>query len=100
MTRRKSSLKYTYLDPGAIELIGDFRLYRDLQDAAPPYVVMAHQVFLPQGKRHFGKDFGKDIHQWIVENYDLIQQFGAEPFTSDRFGIQIYKRKRLNKEVA
>lgn len=92
LTRRESSLKYVYLDPGAIQLIGDFQIYEDLQAAPPPYIVMVHQLFYPQGKAHFGKDFGKDIHQWILNNYSLIKQYGAQPFVTNDFGIQVMKR--------
>ncbi|MDH5763162.1 MAG: glycosyltransferase family 39 protein [Nitrospinota bacterium] len=93
MTRRESSLKYVYLDPGAFQLIGDFQIYEDLQKIRPPYIVLVEQKFSQQGRTHFGKDFGKHILRWIHSNYFLIQQFGAEPFKSEEFGIQIMKRK-------
>jgi hypothetical protein len=93
MTRRENSLKYVYLDPGAIQLIGDQQIYEELQEAHPPYIVMVHQLFYPQGKVRFGKDFGKGIHQWILKNYSLIKQYGAQPFVTEDFGIQILKRK-------
>ena len=95
LTRRESSLKYVYLDPGAFLLIGDYKIYQDLQKAHPPYIVLVEQKFPQQGQTEFGKDFGKHILQWIHENYYLIQQYGAEPFKTDEFGIQILKRKVL-----
>jgi hypothetical protein len=93
MTRRESSLKYIYLDPGAFQLIGDYKIYADLQRIRPPYIVLGEQKFSQQGQTHFGKDFGKHILQWIHENYIVIQQYGAEPFVTEEFGIQILKRK-------
>jgi len=93
MTRRESSLKYIYLDPGAFQLIGDYKIYADLQRIRPPYIVLGEQKFSEQGRTHFGKDFGKHILQWIHENYIVIQQYGAEPFVTEAFGIQILKMK-------
>ena len=93
MTRRKSSLKYIYLDPGALQIFGEHRIYEDLQKAPPPYIVFVEQKFSEQGGANFGKDFGKYIFQWIHENYFIVQQYGAQPFATAEFGIQIFKRK-------
>ena len=92
LTRRESSLKYVYLDPGAFQLIGNYKIYEDLQAAPPPYIILVHQLFYPQGKPHFGKDFGRGVFQWIHENYFIIRQYGAQPFVTEDFGIQILKR--------
>lgn len=93
MTRRESPLKYIYLDPGAFQLIGDFQIYEDLQRIYPPYIVLVEQKFPQQGRTNFGKDFGKPLLQWIYKNYFIIQQYGAQPFVTEDFGIQILKRK-------
>ena len=82
MTRRESSLKYVYLDPGAFQLIGNYQIYEDLQRVRPPYIVLVDQKFPQQGRTNFGKDFGKSILQWIHKDYFLIQQYGAEPFVT------------------
>lgn len=93
MTRRESPLKYVYLDPGALQLIGDYKVYGDLQRIRPPYIVLVEQKFSQQGRTNFGRDFGKHIFQWIHENYFILQQYGAQPFVTEDFGIQILKRK-------
>jgi hypothetical protein len=93
MTRRESPLKYVYLNPGVFQLIGNYQIYEDLQRVRPPYIVLVEQKFPQQGRTNFGKDFGKSILQWIHKDYFLIQQFGAEPFVTEDFGIQILKRK-------
>ncbi len=92
MTRRESSLKYVYLDPGAFQLIGDYQIYEDLQRIRPPYIVLIEQKFPQQGRTNFGKDFGKHILSWIHKNYFIIRQYGAEPFSGKGFGIQILKK--------
>lgn len=98
MTRKKSSLKYIYLDPGALQIIGNYQIYGDLQKNPPPYIIFMDQKFSDQGAANFGKDFGKHIFQWIHENYFVLRQYGAQPFVSDKFGIQILKRKSPHPE--
>ena len=93
MTRRESSLKYIYLNPAVFQLIGDYQIYKDLQRVRPPYIVLVEQKFPQHGRTNFGKDFGKHILQWIHKNYFIIQQYGAQPFVTEDFGIQILKRK-------
>ena len=93
MIRRESSLKYIYLDPGALRIFGDYRIYQDLQTSPPPYIVFVEQKFKEQGGANFGRDFGNHIFQWIHKNYFIIQQYGAQPFVTEDFGIQILKRK-------
>jgi len=93
LTRRESSLKYLYLNPGIFQLIGNYQIYEELQRIRPPYIVLVEQKFSQHGRTDFGKDFGKHILQWIHQNYFIIQQYGAQPFVTEDFGIQILKRK-------
>ena len=93
MTRRESPLKYIYLNPGIFQLIGEYQIREDLKNARPPYIILVEQKFPQHGRTNFGKDFGKETYQWILRNYGLIQQYGAQPFATEDFGIQILKRK-------
>ena len=94
MTRRESPLKYIYLNPAVFQLIGDYQINEDLQKIRPPYIVLVEQKFHQHGQTDFGKDFGRHLLQWIHENYFIIKQYGAEPFKTEDFGIQILKRKK------
>ena len=93
MTRRESSLRYLYLNPGVFQLVGDYQIFEELQKIRPPYIVLVEQKFPQHGRAHFGKDFGESMLLWIHENYFIIQQYGAKPFATENFGIQILKRK-------
>jgi len=95
MTRRESPLKYIYLNPGIFQLIGEYQIREDLKNARPPYIILVEQKFPQHGQTNFGQDFGKATYQWILRNYSLIQQYGAQPFVTEDFGIQILKRKSL-----
>ena len=66
-----------------------------LERSPPPYILLVDQEFPELGFKYFGKDFGADIMDWIVQNYSLEKQFGETPFTSQGFGIQILKQRNV-----
>ncbi len=57
------------------------------------YVAVLQRDTSEQGFSSFGKDYGTDIMGYIQKNYDLQKVFGSFPYTSDRFGIALFKRK-------
>ncbi len=57
------------------------------------YVAVLQRDTTEQGFSSFGKDYGADIMGYILKNYDLLQVFGSFPYTSNRFGIALFKRK-------
>jgi hypothetical protein len=57
------------------------------------YVAVLQRDTTEQGFSSFGKDYGADIMGYILKNYDLQKVFGSFPYTSDRFGIALFKRK-------
>jgi hypothetical protein len=60
------------------------------------YVAVLQRDTTEQGFSSFGKDYGTDIMSYILKNYSLIQLFGSFPYTSNRFGIALFKRKTNN----
>ncbi|HTC21596.1 MAG TPA: hypothetical protein VK859_12155, partial [bacterium] len=57
------------------------------------YVAVLQRDTTDQGFSSFGKDYGTDIMGYILKNYELQKIFGSFPYTSDRFGIALFKRK-------
>ncbi len=92
MARRKSPIKYVNLSPGQWMIVGNDPVLRDLKASAPPYIMLVDQKSPSFGYPYFGKDFGKPIYAWVMNNYSLEKQFGAEPFADKGFGIQILKK--------
>ena len=57
------------------------------------YIVILKRIFYEYGGVRFGIDCHRKAHAWIRDNYQLVKQFGPYPFTSDEFGVAIFKRK-------
>ncbi len=71
----------------------DDYLLRLLRNEPPDYIVMVDRSYFEFDLPLFGRDYGVFINRWIQENYSLIKQIGAEPFTVSGFGIQIYRQR-------
>jgi 4-amino-4-deoxy-L-arabinose transferase-like glycosyltransferase len=99
LSRHPHPLPTLNFNPYNVALFGDQGYLESLQKAASPYILLVHvdAGILVSGKRFFGKDFGQSAYIWIMQNYTLEQQFGAEPFTSQEFGIQLLRKKSLAK---
>ena len=98
LSRHPHPLPTLNFNPYNVALFGDQGYLDSLQKAASPYILLVHvdAGILVSGKRFFGKDFGQNAYAWIMQNYTLEQQFGAEPFSSSEFGIQLLRKKILN----
>jgi hypothetical protein len=94
LSRHPHPLPTLNFNPYNVALFGDQGYLESLQKAASPYILLVHvdAGILISGKRFFGKDFGQNAFTWIMQNYTLEQQFGAKPFSSPEFGIQILRK--------
>lgn len=57
------------------------------------YVALIQRDTSEYGYAIFGKDYAKQLWNYISENYILYKQFGPFPFTSQGFGIALFKRR-------
>jgi len=57
------------------------------------YIAIVYHDLLKFGYRFFGKDFRKDIYQWISEDYASFKLIGKDPVKGEGFGIHLYKLK-------
>ena len=81
-----------------MSIFGEQGYLESLQKASSPYVLLVHDTnILTSEKRLFSKDFGQNAYAWIMQNYTLEQQFGAEPFSSPEFGIQLLRKNSFAK---
>lgn len=75
-------------------------LYLEAFRKAPPdYIVYLHRSTAEFGPAYFSKDFGLELAAWVEENYVLVAKAGAEPFTSNQFGMEIRQRRDLRTET-
>ncbi len=98
MSRRRSPIITGLFNPGALLLTGESPIFNSLKENSPDYIVLIDQEFPHFGRRFFGRDYAKAIFKWIVQNYKVVQQIGARPFSNQGFGIQILKRKSLHSD--
>lgn len=93
MARKKNPIDSISYNPGTWKLLGEQRVLKDLQATPPTYIAIVYHDFLEFEYRFFGKDFGKDIYQWISEDYLSFKVIGRDPLKAEGFGIHLYKLK-------
>ena len=93
MVRKENTIDSISYNPGTWQLLGEQRVLKDLQTTPPTYIAIVYHDFLEFGYRFFGKDFGKDIYQWISEEYISFKVIGHDPLKGEGFGIHLYKLK-------
>lgn len=96
MSRRRSPIITGLYNPGALLLTGENLVLNSLQKKSPNYIVLVDQEFAHYNAQFFGRDYFQTTFQWIIQNYSVVQQIGARPFSHQGFGIQILKRKSLD----
>ena len=69
------------------------RVIREMEKFKVCYVVINQRLADEQGYPVFGQDYGQAVWTYIGRNYDLVKQFGPFPFTSEEYGIAVFKRK-------
>lgn len=92
ISRKRSPSLIGNLDPGILLLTGEGPILQSLQENPPDYIVLVDQDFAHLGSRYFGRDYARATFQWILQNYEVAQQFGERPFSNQGFGIQIRKK--------
>lgn len=65
----------------------------ELEAKSIDYLAVNQRLGDEQGYPVFGRDYAQPIAQYIEEKYELIKQFGPMPFTSEDYGIALYRRK-------
>jgi len=93
LTQRKLSVADTQWTPPAIAMFGENAMRESLNRNPPDWVVLAHADTSIYDARWFGIDYAVSIREWIDANYEVTQQYGATPFTSDKFGALLLKRR-------
>ncbi|MFA4888108.1 MAG: hypothetical protein WC628_00835 [Candidatus Omnitrophota bacterium] len=65
----------------------------DLEKKKVTYVALVQRDTGEYGFPAFGRDYATKIWEYVARNYLLYKQFGPYPFTSDDFGIALFKNK-------
>ena len=85
-TRRVNPTRQINFMPPEVIMYGEDRVLADLKSSPADYVVLVHRITGEYGSDYamFGTHYGRDIMQWVAENYEGIKMFGSQPLHSDR----------------
>jgi len=92
-SERKNPLRYANIMPQNISMAGEDKIISQVFESHADYIVITQRSTLEYGAASFGVDYAINLNSWIKENYELIKLFGPYPYTSDEFGIALFKRK-------
>ena len=95
LSRRRSTVPYINFMPPELMAFGEPAIIAALQSSPPDYIVVAHKDAAEYGVGDFGSDprNGQQLMGWVNRNYRRNRTVLNEPFTSDRFGMVILRRK-------
>jgi hypothetical protein len=92
LSRRENKTGYTFLDPFAVDLLGEDKIINSLQTTRPTYIILVNWTFTEFDRPYFGRDFGQSIYAWILANYKTTKIIGAKIIEEEGPGFQIMKR--------
>ena len=91
--QRENPTGYPNFSPPIFRLLGEQNMISRFRQVAVDYIVIVHRLSFEYSLPAFGIHYGKEIYAWIIDNYRLVKLIGPYPFTSDEFGIAIFKKK-------
>ena len=86
---------YYMFSPPPLHVLGEQHIITRLAQAKVDYIALLRQDTSEDGYASFGKDYGKELYAWILNNYRLVKEIGPYPFTTDEFGVAIFKKKTI-----
>ena len=93
LSRRANSVPYIDLVPTEYFFWGEDRIKRSFREHPPDFIALVQIDSSEFGYRFFGKDYGRELLNWIESNYKEVVLAGARPFIDDQFGILLLERK-------
>ncbi len=87
LTDRKSNNKYYYLIPPNIEIFTEEKIYNDLKNNLPDYIILQPMSYNNFGQTYFCESFGMKICSLLGEYYNIPKVFGND------FWLAVYKKK-------
>ncbi|HXK60198.1 MAG TPA: hypothetical protein PLP42_09935 [Acidobacteriota bacterium] len=99
LARRANPTPFPVLPPPEFQAHGESRVMAAFVRNPPDYIVLVHRDSAEFGLNYFGQEpgYGMETMKWIQANYSPVWQYGAEPLTTERFGIRILARSAAGK---
>jgi hypothetical protein len=83
--------------PVELMLFGEDSMVESFKTHPPDLIALVHKDTSELGFQFFGRDYGRQLGDWIRENYRPWCQIGAEPLKTDEFGILLLERNEDRK---
>jgi hypothetical protein len=84
-----SFLPVDFLDPDYHK-----KVVRELEENDIKYAAIVSRFTGEYGADRFGTDYARDTMKYLKDNYNIKQQFGPFPFTTNKAGAVLLKKKR------
>jgi hypothetical protein len=96
LSRRPNPTPYIVFMKIEMIAFGEYHMFKALVEAEPDYIVLVHKDTGQYGVGYFGADpgYGREVMEWIDENYKRAALFGSEPLKDKNFGIKILERRK------
>ena len=95
LTRRRNPARYGNFNPQQLDLFGESNVRESLDATRPDLIAFVHRDTSEYGPRFFGKDYGRELYGWVLQNYvEVRPPIGAVPFQGFPAGIMFYRRKK------
>jgi hypothetical protein len=93
LARRVNPTPCVFWDPNIMSVFGQTRMTSAFEQSPPDYILLAERRVGPIDRTYFGSPgYGRDVMQWIKQNYQIQIVIGHEPLKDGQFGIEILKR--------
>jgi len=89
---RNNPSRFFQFIPTLVGKIGGDKIIHDLEAHDIDYMIILQRYTHEHGCPSFGMHYGKKIYSWILENYRPIKLIGPRPFTTNEFGVAIFKK--------
>ncbi len=93
LTRRRNSTPYIHLMPVEVKLFGEKPILAAFQARPPDMIALVDKDTSEFGFRYFGRDYAKQLGDWIAAHYQRTLLLGHAPFEGKGFGIALLVRK-------
>ena len=97
LARRANSTPYISLMPAEWSTFGKAAILEALDAAPPDFVGLVHMDTSSYGPRFFGTDYGAEVMEWLMANYEVRDRVGRPPLSPGRgeFGFALLGRRSL-----
>ena len=89
LARRASPTLHLNFMPPELVIFGQAAMLEDLEATPPDLVAIVHKDTSEYGFRFFGRDYGRELAQWVETRYEPVALFGEPPLVDRGFGISL-----------